>query len=125
MINWEAVEAISSTVSALGVIISIVFLIVELRHNARAIEGATEQSLMTLEKDVFALLADNAALYRSGCKGLESLDDNEKFQFERIVAAVMSLVYSAHVQYRRNLIPKKSGRLISKQFEIILKAPDL
>ena len=65
-VNWGAIEGIASVAGAIGVIISIVFLIYEVRHNARAIEGATVHSLMTLEREVFGLLGENAELMIKG-----------------------------------------------------------
>ena len=47
-VTWAAVEGFVSAASAPVVVISIIFLIDGVRHNARAIERATVQSLMSL-----------------------------------------------------------------------------
>lgn len=103
-IDWAAVEAIAAVAGVLGVIISIVFLIYEVRHNARAIEGATVQSLMSLEREVFSLLAENAELMTKGGWESESLSDAERYRYERAVGSYMSLIYSAFGQHQRELI---------------------
>ena len=102
--NWPAIEAIAAIGGVIGVIISIIFLIYEVRHNARAIEGATIQSLMSLEREIFALLIDHPEVFRRGCDDLESLTPNERFQFDRLLGAQFSLTYSAFIQRQRNLI---------------------
>ena len=71
-IDWAAVEAIAAVAGVIGVVISIVFLIYEVRHNARAIEGSTVQSLMSLEREVFSLLAENAELMTKGAWSSET-----------------------------------------------------
>ena len=102
--NWAAIEAISSVVGGISVVASVFFLIFEIRHNAKAIEGATVQSLMSLEREVFALLADHADLVTRGCESYSNLPKQEKYQFERVAGAQLSLTYSAHVQLSRGLM---------------------
>ena len=102
--QWDHITAISSVVGVVGGLISVYFLVHEIRRNAQATEGATVQSLMSMEKDVFGLLASNAGLYLRGCDDVSKLSAEEKFQFERLVAAQMSLFYSAFVQYGQDLI---------------------
>ncbi|MES2335896.1 MAG: hypothetical protein V4551_14620 [Pseudomonadota bacterium] len=46
--NWDAISAISSVLGGLGVVISVIFPVYEVRRNAQAIEGATVQNLMSL-----------------------------------------------------------------------------
>ena len=102
--DWVAIEAIASIIGGLGVIASIIFLIYEVRHNARAIEGATVQSLMSLEREVFSLLADNADLMTKGGTKYKSLTKVEVYKYERMVGSYMSLIYSAFVQNEGKLV---------------------
>ncbi len=102
--DWTVVTAIASIVGVIGGLISVFFLILEVRRNAQAIEGATVQSLMSFEKDVFALIATNAALYVKGSAGLSKLTAVEKLSYDRIVGVQMSLTYSAFVQFQNQLI---------------------
>ena len=105
--NWEAIEAISSVIGGVCVVVSVLFLIYEVRHNAKAIEGQTVQSLMSLEREVFALLADNADLFTRGRDHRAALTPEEQFQFDRIASSYMSLTYSAYIQFTRNLIEQE------------------
>jgi len=102
--DWTVVTAIASVVGVIGGLISVVFLILEVRRNAQAIEGATVQALMSFEKDVYALIANNAGLYLKGSAGIAKLTAPQKLAFERIVSAQMSLLYSAYVQFQQQLI---------------------
>lgn len=103
-VDWTAVEAIAAVAGVIGVVISIVFLIYEVRHNARAIEGSTIQSLMSLEREVFSLLAENADLMTKGGWQFETLSDVERYRYERSVGSYMSLIYSAFIQHERDLV---------------------
>lgn len=102
--NWDLINTLISVVGVTGGLISVCFVILGIRRNAQATEGATVQSLMSFEKDVFGLLAGNAALYLRGSADMSKLKAAEKFRFERLVAVQMSLSYSAFVQHGEGLI---------------------
>ncbi len=102
--DWAAIEAVASVLGVVGVVISIIFLVYEVRHNARAIEGSTVQSLMSLEREVFSLLAENADLMHKGGSDLTSLTEAEVYRYERAVGTYMSLIYSAYIQHKRELV---------------------
>jgi hypothetical protein len=106
-LNWAAIEAFAAVAGVIGVIISIIFLIYEVRHNAAAIEGATVQSLMSLEREVFSLMADNAALMTKGAAGRDALEASERYAYDRSVGCYMSLIYSAFIQYERDLVDEE------------------
>ena len=42
---WDAITGLASIVGVVGGLVSVTFLILEIRRNAQAIEGATVQSL--------------------------------------------------------------------------------
>lgn len=44
--SWEAIDAVSSLVSAVGVIATLIYLAYQIRQNTQSIQGATEQSLV-------------------------------------------------------------------------------
>ena len=102
--NWEAITAVSSVMGGLGVVISVGFLVYEVRRNAQAIEGATVQALMSLERDVFATLADNAGLFIRGRMDRAGLSEEDQYRFDKIASTYMSLVYSGYVQFQQGLI---------------------
>lgn len=105
--SWDQVTAMTSIAGVIGGLISVYFLVHEVRRNAQALEGATVQSLMNFEKDVFALIANNAPLYLRGCEDVSGLSPAEVLSFDRIVGSYMSLFYSAHVQYGQQLIDEE------------------
>jgi hypothetical protein len=102
--DWAMISAVATMVGVIGGLVSLVLLILEVRRNSQAIEGTTVQSLMSFEKDVFTLVANNAALYLKGSKGLAGLTAPQKLTFVRIVSVQMSLTYSAYVQFQQQLI---------------------
>lgn len=102
--NWDIIAAASSALGAIGVILTVVYLAFQIRQNTRSVEGATEQELMALEVEVYSLHAQHADIYTRGIKGLAPLTPAERFVFMNLVAALMSLLYTAFVQKQRSLI---------------------
>lgn len=104
-------------------VISIVFLIYEVRHNARAIEGATVQSLMSLEREVFSLLAENAELMTKCGWESAALSDAEIYRYERGVGTYMSLIYSAFIQHERDLVEDEVWDAYAAALDRHMQAP--
>ncbi len=121
--DWSTITAISSVVGVVGGLVSVVFLILQIRRNAMAIEGSTVQALMSFEKDVFALMADNADTYIKGCASTSKLTAVDRLKFERIVGAQMSLTYSAFVQFEQRLIDDEVWDAYFNALKNYMKAP--
>jgi hypothetical protein len=104
--NWEAIGAIGEGLGAIGVIVTVIYVALQIRQNSAAVCGATEQNLMSQEMTLYALFAEHANVYRRGRAGLDNLDADELERFTWLVAAAQSQLYSAFVQYQRGLIPE-------------------
>lgn len=105
-INWDAIAAIAEALGAIGVIATVGYVALQIRQNSRAIEGSTEQALMDQEISLYGLISGHANVYRRGCANIDDLNEDEYIEFEFLVTATMSQMYSGFVQYKRNLIPK-------------------
>ncbi len=102
--DWTLVSAIATVIGVFGGLVSLGFLIIGVRRNAAAVEGSTVQALMIFEKDVYALLMANADCFVRGCGDLAQLTDVDRFRFDRLVNAQMSLFYSAFAQFSQKLM---------------------
>jgi len=105
-VNWDAISAIAEILGAIGVVATVIYLAFQIRQNTKSIQGSTEQALMNHEMETFTLIAQHASVYRRGCASLSDLDADEVVVFEHLVLAVMSQMYSAYVQFGRNLVPE-------------------
>lgn len=121
--GWDQVTAIATIIGVTGGLISVYFLVLEVRRNAQALEGATVQSLMSFEKDVFALVANNAPLFLRGCKDIASLSPAEELSFDRIVASRISPFYSAYVQHGQELIDQEVWQAYANALRKCLAEP--
>jgi hypothetical protein len=60
-LNWEAIGAVGEVVGAAGVIASLVYLAVQIRHNTRSVEAATYQSVAESLADASYRLVGSAS----------------------------------------------------------------
>ena len=104
--NLDVVSAVAEVLGAIGVIVTVIYVAVQIRQNSEAVKGSTEQELMSQEMALYSMLARHANVYRRGCTSMDDLDLDERVEFENLVTAVMSQLYSAFVQYQRKLIPE-------------------
>jgi hypothetical protein len=49
--NWDAFGAIAEVVGAAGVLITLVYLAVQIRHNSASVDASTEDGVLTLLGD--------------------------------------------------------------------------
>lgn len=122
-LDWAFITAVATVVGVIGGLVSVVFLVYEIRRNAQAIEGATVQSLMSLEVQVFGATLANAEVYLRGNAGLAGLSEVEKLQYREMVSIVMSLTYSAYVQHQQGLIDDEVWEAYVNAYEARLSGP--
>jgi hypothetical protein len=58
-LNWDAVQAVAELVAAAGVILSLIYLSVQIRLNTQSIRTAANQDLLTAFNDVLSFPADS------------------------------------------------------------------
>lgn len=121
--SWEQITAVATILGVFGGLISVGFVVYEVRRNADAIEGTTVQGLMSLEVQVFSILAQHADVYARGSAGLEGLTPADRFLFDRLVACKLSLLNSAFVQYEQQLIDEDVWLAYARAFRADLEAP--
>jgi hypothetical protein len=110
--NWVAVVAIVELVGMLAVVISLIYLAIQVRQNSELIEQNTfvARSSMVHETSVFyarffELVAENsdlARIYRKGLAG-ESIEPDEVTRFESLLEVYFTSLEDHDHQYRAGL----------------------
>jgi hypothetical protein len=86
--NWEAIGAVGEVVGAAGVIISLLYLAVQIRGDARAKRAATTHDLSVATADALLAIADNSGLaevYFRGIHDHSSLNGAELPRFSALL----------------------------------------
>lgn len=102
--NWDAIGAIGELVGAMGVVVSLVYLAAQIRHNTRSTNAAAFHALNASLSQISATIASNpqtARLFRIGLSDFESLEADEIIQLFNILNFNFRHLESAYVQFRQ------------------------
>src|SRR5690349_17998550 len=86
--NWDAIVAISQLVAAVGVVLSLIFVGLQIKQNTRALQRAEHNSTMeqwTVIRQAIAQNRDIAELMTSGLHGERPLDAADQLRLEQML----------------------------------------
>ena len=94
--NWEAVGAVAESLGALGVIVTLAYLAVQVRQNSRLLEKSAEATQVTADnavvenfnqwREMIVTNPDVSDLFIRGMEDSSTLDLNERHRFNHILA---------------------------------------
>jgi len=118
--NWDAIGALGEIVGAFAVVLSLVYLAVQVRQNTTALRGATAAEAVGAIREWNNRLIDDAVVSELFAKGVEDptqLTDAERRRFVPIAFNFFKTVEHLHYQHAHgNLDPE-----IWAGWEVVLK----
>jgi hypothetical protein len=88
-INWEAVQAVTEVLGLLGVVVSMVFLVIGIRANTRALMRTEVRDMQANSTTAFYAVANDGELSEIVVRGLKSLDELNEVQYYRFTVAML------------------------------------
>ncbi|MEQ8693996.1 MAG: hypothetical protein RIC85_01545, partial [Gammaproteobacteria bacterium] len=101
--NWEAAGAIGEIVGAVAVVVSLVYLAVQIRQNSKIVAANTFQSISATSADIAMRLAESPELSELMSKGFshpETFTPKETTQFQLFLRASFRNYENYYYQYR-------------------------
>ena len=105
--NWAAVSAISSLLAAIAVVISVVYLAIQVRRNTQATYSqAHHLTTIALAETAATIASSNelSRIYRLGLSTPDELDEDEFFRFAAIATSQFRTFENLFFQYRSGLV---------------------
>jgi hypothetical protein len=106
--DWQVVQAVAELVAAGGVILSLVYLSIQVRQNTQSIRTAANQDLMTAFNDVAAIAGHGrhgARLYHALIRGTwEELDPYEEDAASMLLIQNVRVFEQAFLQHRAGFL---------------------
>ena len=90
--NWEAIGAVGETVGALAVLVTLVYLAVQIRQNTKAVQAAAVDSTtshVSKIREVIFANADVANMYRRGNEDPASLSEDDTIRYRLLIHNIM------------------------------------
>ena len=102
-INWDAIGAIGETIGSIGVLVSLFYVALQMRHSATETRDASVQSVMQLAIQFRAesYRGELVDIRLKAARG-ETLSMDETLKFEGYLSALFELNELAFVQYQKN-----------------------
>lgn len=108
--NWEAFGAIGEVVGAIGVILTLGFLALQIRQNTKSLVAETEMQMNFKVADIYSRIGSNPELLRSWMKAIEdatplSLEEEAKFGWQ--FSSVIWTMQGCFAQFKRGNISEE------------------
>jgi len=107
--DWQAVQAVAELVAAAAVILSLVYLSIQVKQNTQSIRVAASQDLLTSFNAVTSSVSTSrhgARVYHRLARGdWESLDEEETSAARMMLAQIMRVFEQAFLQHRVGSLP--------------------
>ncbi len=112
--NWDAIVAISQLVAAVGVILSLVFVGLQVRQNTAALQRNEHNSTMAQWSVIRMAIAGNrdvAELMTAGLDGERSMDAADQLRLEQMLAEHAWASFHIWDRTQRGVFPKETFEL--------------
>lgn len=102
--DWTAISAVADVLASIGVIVSLVYVAIQLKLNSRTVGAANYQQNMGLISDVSGLISSDSELsdiYTRGMQSYEGLTENEKVRFNMLMTKfILPIQINIHLRDR-------------------------
>lgn len=116
--NWEAIGALGETIGALAVIISLVYLALQIRAQTREARLQSSYQITEAFREAISSLQDiqRATLTVKALKNIDSLDDSERLQFNAICQRYLRVWEQAHYQFTEGHLDQETWEAIHETY---------
>jgi hypothetical protein len=127
-VNWEAVNAIAQLVSSIGVIVSLLYLALQVHRSTRITKLAAQDAATTALRDVTRPFAENpevGTIWRKGLENLDTLNADEKARFFHVAFQFLKAMETIHFHYIYGLMEEQVWRGWRNLYGHYLDSPGL
>ena len=124
--NWEAVSAIGQLIGAFAVLITLIYLVIQVKQNTAAVATSTYESTMTGFNDINVVVASTpelASIINRGCMNTDELTEIETVQFNFALRCYVNQWWKLYKLYDRGSLPRNEWAIFAKEAAQFLVQP--
>lgn len=131
--NWDAIGAIAELAGAIGVILSLAYLAMQIRQNTgqmerttRAARGAAYQDALVNYQSYLTPVAENgelAEIFRKGLQDFDELSEVERFRFMWILGGFVTNMDNIFYQHQDGLISDERWKVTLNSLRWFIRTP--
>ena len=125
-INWDAIGAIGEILGAIGVIVSVAYLAVQIRKNTQSMNASITTAYMETGMQQLGPLAEHrqvAHLVRIGMEAPEELDADDSFQFAATLGRMVFAWEGLFNLYEQNALSEDRWEAAKADVRSVLGSP--
>jgi hypothetical protein len=106
--NWEAFGAIGEVVGAAAVVVSLIYVSIQLRSGARALQTTTRDSVFkSLQEWNLVCMAEPRVgwIFQNGARDFEGLDDEDRARYLHVMFSFYKLFENIYLHYLDGVVP--------------------
>jgi len=126
MMNWDAIGAAGEVFGGIAVLISIVYLAIQVKQNTEENRVLRAQGLVAANADANALIANNSELseiVRAGMFDFDALSETEQFRFSTLFFSFMSKYDFAYHQRITGRLDEQFWERTAYDIRVFLNLP--
>lgn len=121
--NWEAIGAISESLGAIAVIVSLFYVAIQIRQNTRVMKAAAKQSLTEASQALIYKLVDQSELWVKLRSGVEAADSEEDARMSLMMRAMFRGFEAQCYQYDSGLLDEDEWQALRSAIQNICGLP--
>ena len=124
--NWEAISAVGQLIGALAVLITLIYLAIQMKQNTAAVATSTYESTMTGFNDINVIVASTpilASILDRGCMSTDELTEIETVQFNFILRCYANQWWKLFKLYERGSLERIEWSIFAKEAAQFLDQP--
>lgn len=105
--NWDAVGAVAEVIGAVAVVVTLIYLAIQIRQNTNAVRLQTGHNISEEYRDIFAIISQNeglADLIHRAALDHESISGADKARYYALNSNFVRAVENAFVQWNENAL---------------------
>lgn len=116
--NWTKASAISEILSSIAILVTLVYLAIEIRQNAEAAEAEVRQSILASDQQILDALYHDPQLSLIWYK--ESLDDEEKVRLGYFMLTHLRMRENNWLQYQNGILDEGTWQTYRRSLPVVL-----
>jgi hypothetical protein len=123
--NWEAISAIGEIVGAIAVIVTLIYLAVQVRRGTTATQAASIQAAAATDHEfLLAIGSDSvtAQLWSSYLAAPETLPDDQKMQGHLLMASLLRRLENIQIQNQLGTLSPEGWQSRQAMFNVIARS---
>lgn len=117
--NWDAVGAVGEIVGAVAVVLTLIYLALQVRQSANATQAFSIQTASSLDQEFLLALGtskETAVLWASYLSAPEKLSDEERLQGAYLMASFIRRLENVYIQHRLGALSKEGWQSRQRMF---------